>query len=114
MFQLILPGSEGRLEVLAGHMNLVTSLKTGLLEVKINDNTLPITYVTSSGFADITSIKCSVMVENGIELGKVNSAEVDRQLAEIEINLTNEKINNLTKQQLIEEANFLKLCLGII
>ncbi len=60
-----LPGSEGRFGVLAGHMNLVSTLKPGVVELRAKGDKEPKFLVVYDGLAEINNESCSVLVEKG-------------------------------------------------
>ncbi len=60
-----LPGSEGRFSVLAGHMNLVSTLKPGVVELRTKGDKDSKFLVVYDGLAEINNESCSVLVEKG-------------------------------------------------
>lgn len=59
---VIVPGAEGDFTVLPGHMNLISALKEGEVEVHI-PGTQPQIFKISSGFADVGNHHCTVLAE---------------------------------------------------
>lgn len=76
---LIAPGAEGDFGVLKGHMEMVTKLRPGKVEVR-NEQKREV-YVISGGFADVGGDKCLLMAEKGEAAGRLNPTEVKKQLA---------------------------------
>jgi len=60
--QVDVPGSEGRMGILAAHMNFVSSLIPGLVEISLNDNATK-KLVVADGIVEVNSGKCVILVE---------------------------------------------------
>ncbi len=67
---VILPGSRGQLQVLAGHADMLAMLGTGILKLVTDGKTR--TFVISYGFADITKGKVTVLAETAEESGEID------------------------------------------
>ncbi len=57
-----LPGAKGRFEVLQGHMNLISTLESGVVYITAEKEQINIKI--SDGIADIAPMKCVVLVED--------------------------------------------------
>jgi F-type H+-transporting ATPase subunit epsilon len=62
-YSVNLPGTEGRFEVLEGHMNLVSSIDEGVVEVRELDGRNVKRFNVSDGFVDVNPKRCTVLVE---------------------------------------------------
>lgn len=89
--QVNLPGSEGFLGVLAGHMNLISSLKPGVLEYFQGSDLKPKMIAISDGFVEISHSDCVVLVERAVMPGSMDVDEVLRKIAELEAALQHEQ-----------------------
>ena len=78
-----LPGSEGYFGVLAGHSPVISTLKPGVIEVK-GGSTGERRYFVSSGFADVSAEKLTVLAEEAIPMESVDAAMVDKRIADAE------------------------------
>ena len=76
---VIAPGAEGDFGVLKGHMEMVTKLRPG--KVEIRDGQSRKLYVISGGFADVGGDKCLLMAEKGEAAERLDLDEVKKQLA---------------------------------
>jgi len=63
-YSVNLPGSQGRFEVLEGHMNMVSSLEDGVVEIRELDGRTIKRLEVSDGFADVSPKRCIVMIES--------------------------------------------------
>ncbi len=70
-----LPGTEGEMGVLPGHMALVTELNAG--ELVITQGGKPRSLAIGEGFAEITASSVGVLTD-----GAVNEKEIDEKAAE--------------------------------
>ncbi len=83
--EVTLSGSEGEFGVLIGHAPLLSSIKFGELNyTKDNKKTY---YVTGEGYAEITNLKATVLVESieEAEYIKRDEAQKDKESAEAQL-----------------------------
>ena len=78
-----LPGSEGYFGVLAGHSPVISTLKPGVIEVKGSPQGERRYFVTS-GFADVSAEKLTVLAEEAIPMESVDAELVDKRIADAE------------------------------
>jgi len=78
-----LPGSEGYFGVLAGHSPVISTLKPGVIEVKGGPQGER-RYFVSSGFADVSAEKLTVLAEEAIPMESVDAALLDKRIADAE------------------------------
>lgn len=77
--QVVVPGSEGYMTVLADHAPVMTTLKPGLLEVTDEGGTTQEIFVRG-GFADITPAGLTVLAEMAVPMEDMTSAAMDEEL----------------------------------
>ena len=77
--QVVVPGSEGYMTVLADHAPVMTTLKPGLLEVTDEDGTTQEIFVRG-GFADITPAGLTVLAEMAMPMEDMTAAAMDEEL----------------------------------
>lgn len=91
--EVVIPGSEGYLTVLAGHSPLMTTIIPGTVTVKTADGKSD-TYVVFGGFADITPDGCSLLAESALHIDEVSrediAARIDQARKQIEDAHSNE------------------------
>jgi F-type H+-transporting ATPase subunit epsilon len=77
-----LPGSEGYLGILPGHTPLITLLKPGVLSFKRAGRSQA--FAVSTGFAEISSDKVSVLVDSAEAGSEIDAAAAERERAKAE------------------------------
>ncbi|MFK7839719.1 MAG: ATP synthase F1 subunit epsilon [Bdellovibrionales bacterium] len=82
----VIPGTEGKFGVLAGHSALVATLKNGVVELQIEGQE-PRRIFIAGGFADVTAEQCSVLAEEAINVSDLNKAELEQQAANLQQDL---------------------------
>lgn len=74
-----LPGAEGDLTAMEGHLPTITTLRPGIVKAVAANGVKA--FVVTGGFADITATSCSVLAEQAIPVEEV-TAEIFAQLVE--------------------------------
>lgn len=103
-----LPGSEGRFEVLAKHMNLVASLNPGVVEVSVNGAKSH--FIVFDGIAQVDADSCSVLVEKGVSVKNINLEAAKEELSRLEYDLGVTE-SELMKAQIHKEIEYRKAML---
>lgn len=78
-----LPGSEGDFGVLPGHAPVLSTLKSGVVEVKGVSDALSRLFVRG-GFAEVNGDKITVLAEEATVLAELNSEELDQSIRNTE------------------------------
>ena len=76
---VVVPGSEGYFGAMAGHQELVSSLRPGIVTVH-GDGPAPVRYFVRGGFAEVTAERCTVLAEQAVEVEALDRAALDQQL----------------------------------
>lgn len=74
-----LPGSEGEFGVLPGHAPVLSTLKSGVVEVKGLSEALSRIFVRG-GFAEVNNDKVTVLAEEAVPLSDVDANELDQRI----------------------------------
>ena len=74
-----IPGSEGEMGVMAGHMPLISTLRPGVIEVS-GGSEGDRRYYVSGGFAEVTSARLTVLAEEAVPLAELNAAALDQRI----------------------------------
>jgi F-type H+-transporting ATPase subunit epsilon len=80
---VVIPASEGDIGVLEGHSPMIVMLRGGTIDLYEGDKVTDRLFV-SSGFAEITPERCTVLANQALPLDEVKKAEAERLLAEAE------------------------------
>lgn len=71
--EVIVPGSEGEMTIMAKHAPVMTSIKPGVVTVKTAEGSTD-RYVVFGGFADILPDTCTLLAEEAVSV-----ADIDRE-----------------------------------
>jgi F-type H+-transporting ATPase subunit epsilon len=74
-----IPGAEGEMGVMAGHMSLISTLKPGIIDAKIETGKHDRFFITG-GFAEVTAQKVTVLAEDAIPVASLTAAEIDARI----------------------------------
>ena len=75
-----IPGTEGDMGVMAGHMPLISTLRPGMIDVK-GGTEGDIRFYVLGGFAEITGTKMTVLAEEAVPMSELDRAALDKQIA---------------------------------
>jgi F-type H+-transporting ATPase subunit epsilon len=84
------PGSEGEMGVMAGHMSLITTLKPGVIDVKIVHGQHDKFFV-SGGFAEINASKITVLAEEAIPLAHLSEETLRERIIDAQEDIATAK-----------------------
>jgi F-type H+-transporting ATPase subunit epsilon len=73
-----IPGTEGYMGVMAGHMALVSALRAGMIETR-NDG-VETKYFIRGGFAEINATQVTVLAEEAIPMTEMDLAVLDQRI----------------------------------
>lgn len=85
-----IPGSEGEMGVMAGHMSLITTLNPGVIDVRIEHGKHDRFYVTG-GFAEVTATKITVLAEEAIAVSSLTGPELDERIIDAQEDIATAK-----------------------
>jgi F-type H+-transporting ATPase subunit epsilon len=74
--QVIVPGSEGEMTVLAHHAPLLTTLKPGLLDIGFPGGGEHQRYFVRGGFAEVSPAGLTVLAETAIDLVELEATQL--------------------------------------
>jgi F-type H+-transporting ATPase subunit epsilon len=74
------PGTEGYMGVMAGHMALVSALRAGMIDMR-NDG-VDTRFFIRGGFAEINATQITVLAEEAIPMTELDLAVLDQRIAD--------------------------------
>lgn len=74
-----LPGAEGYMGVMAGHMPLISTLKPGVIDVK-GGTKGDARYFVSAGFVEVNPTKLTVLAEEALPMSELDAATLDQRI----------------------------------
>lgn len=86
--EVIIPGADGEMTVMANHAPVMTNVKPGIVEVKSASGSSN-RYVVFGGFADILPDGCTVLAESAVHVD-----DIDREALEKRIQNTREDLQD--------------------
>jgi F-type H+-transporting ATPase subunit epsilon len=72
------PGTEGYMGVMAGHMPLVSALRAGMIDMK-NDG-VDTRFFIRGGFAEVSATQITVLAEEAIPMTELDLAVLDQRI----------------------------------
>jgi F-type H+-transporting ATPase subunit epsilon len=81
-----LPGTDGDMGVMAGHMPLITTLRPGFIKVAGGESG-EIRFFVMSGFAEITADKCTVLADEALPADEVDETKRQELVNKLETEL---------------------------
>jgi F-type H+-transporting ATPase subunit epsilon len=95
--EVTIPGTEGEFGVLSGHASLLSSIDAG--ELHFTRDGKKTHYAVSTGYAEVTSTRVTVLVETA-----ERSDMIDKERARRAREIAEAKVNNLAKEDSEREA----------
>ena len=85
---VVVPGGEGDFGVLAGHAPLVSTVRSGVIDVYGSDSISDRIFV-AGGFAEVVAARCTVLAEEAINLKDVEKSAVEERIRRNEQSIQN-------------------------
>ncbi|MBV8976528.1 MAG: F0F1 ATP synthase subunit epsilon [Alphaproteobacteria bacterium] len=85
-----IPGAEGEMGVMAGHMPLISTLKPGVIDARIAHGKHDRFFITG-GFAEVTAAKVTVLAEDAVPLASLSAEELDRRIIDAQEDIATAK-----------------------
>ncbi len=79
VFAVTLPGSEGQLQILPGHLNLITALTQGALILREGNDKEDLYYV-GDGFAEVCGETVTILVDEAAHYSELDRALIAEEL----------------------------------
>ncbi len=81
-----IPGTEGYMGVMAGHMPLISTLRAGMIDVKIGNQDTR--FFIRGGFAEMNATKLTVLAEEAIPMTEMDIAVIDQRILDAQEDLS--------------------------
>lgn len=82
-YQVTIPGEVGDVGVRAGHMALVMSVRSGVVEVIRTEGGEKEKIFIAGGFADISQTNCTILAEEAVPLANLNAEKLSGEIANL-------------------------------
>jgi F-type H+-transporting ATPase subunit epsilon len=100
------PGADGYMGVMAGHMPLVSTLRAGMIDVKVGGQDTR--YFVRGGFAEITPSKLTVLAEEAIPMSEFALETLDQRIRDTEEDLAGAR-SDVERRKAAETLDDLRL-----
>ena len=102
------PGTEGYMGVIAGHMALVSALRAGMIDMK-NDG-VDTRFFIRGGFAEINATQITVLAEEAIPMTELDLAVLDQRIADAQSDEIAAKtdLDRLKAAQLVDDLKLVR------
>lgn len=105
--EVVVPGAEGYFTVLANHSPFMTTVKPGIVDVKMSDGEAKRIFVRG-GFADVSPTGFTLLAEQATMLEDVNMEELDADISAareaVAISEGDKKVKAETKLAQLEDS----------
>lgn len=88
--EVIIPGADGEMTVMANHAPLMTNVKPGIVEVKSESGTSN-RFVVFGGFADILPDGCTVLAESAVHVDDIDRESLEKRIQDTREDLQDAK-----------------------
>lgn len=85
------PGTEGDFGVLAGHAPVITSIRTGVIDVRGSEDGADLKIFVRGGLAEVTPDGLTVLAEEAMPLEDLNAADLDQRIKDLEEDIADAK-----------------------
>ena len=87
-YQVSIPGEEGDIGVRAGHMALVMTVRSGVIEVIRSEGGASEKIFIAGGFADVSQTNCTILAEEAIPVANLNAEKLSAEIENLKGNLS--------------------------
>lgn len=95
-----LPGSEGEFGVLPGHVEIVTTLNTGIIEIEKQDSKKEIVAI-NWGYAKVNETSVDVLAEGAVDINGDSESEIAQAIANAKKLLEESTDNNIAVSMVV-------------
>jgi len=101
-----IPGTEGDMGIMLGHMALISTLRPGVIAVSGGPEGDQRFYV-AGGFAEVTATKLTVLAEESVPMAELNATALDQRIKNAEEDLSL-AISDAERAKVQESLDYLK------
>ena len=78
---VVVPGSEGDFGVLEGHSPMLSTIRSGAIQVYETAGAAPERIFVDGGFAEVTASGLTILAEHAVPVAEIDAARLDADLA---------------------------------
>ena len=87
-FQVTIPGEGGDVGVRAGHMALLMSVRSGVVEIIRSEGGSTEKIFIAGGFADVSQTNCTVLAEQAVPVASLQADKLEAEITKLNEDLT--------------------------
>ncbi|WP_435641268.1 ATP synthase F1 subunit epsilon [Micavibrio aeruginosavorus] len=80
VYRVTIPGVDGDFGVLAGHAAVLSTVRTGVVEILESANAAPVRVFIAGGFADVTPTNCTLLAEEAVNVNDLDAAKLEQDV----------------------------------
>ena len=88
---VIVPGANGNFGVLYGHAPMISTVRTGVIDVYENRPQIAHRIFVAGGFAEVTPERCTVLAEEAVAVSDLDGSVIDQEIADLSEDLSEAK-----------------------
>lgn len=88
--QVVIPGSDGEMTVMADHAPLMTTIKPGVVTITTTGGKTD-RYVVFGGFADVLPRTCTLLAESAMHVDNINREDIQSRIRDAQEDLNDEQ-----------------------
>ncbi|MCM2396302.1 F0F1 ATP synthase subunit epsilon [Rhizobium sp. S95] len=106
--EVVIPATEGEMTVMANHAPTMTTIKPGVVSVKLASGQVS-KYVVFGGFADIVPTGCTLLAESAVAMTELNRETLTKRIetARAELNAADNHEHKTRLEQYLAELTHL-------
>ena len=90
---VVVPGAEGDFGALPGHAPFISELRSWVVEVHDEGEVTERVFV-AGGFAEVTPERCTVLAEEAVPVGEIDTARIDQEIKNLGEDLADAKTDD--------------------
>ena len=87
---VVVPGGEGNFGVLPGHALFISTVRPDVIDV-YEGNKVSERIFVSGGFAEVTPERCTVLADEALPIGEIDTAKTEQQIKDLSEDLADAK-----------------------
>jgi len=111
-YMVVVPGVEGEMGFLQGHVPLVTPLADGIVRVAKDANGNAQKFALQGGYCEVNGEKVIILAARACKAEDIDAAACKEKLTELESTLAGMSAEEAAKTTIAEDISWYKVCLS--
>ena len=105
---VVIPGTEGDFGILAGHTDIISNIRVGIVDV-YTDEIIDKRVFVSGGIAEVSEDRCTILADEAIVLEEIDKKTAEGRLSEAQkiLNESKDEAARVTAERQVEIAQML-------